>query len=643
MFNIKNIFKSKEKQEQKILVTGCCGFIGSHLVENLIQTTNHEILGVDNFDDYYDVEQKQNNFDRIKSSPKFKFFNESILDTKIIDTEKPDIIIHLAANAGVRNSIENPIKYCRTNIEGHINLLEQAVKNNVERFIYASSSSVYGLNQKVPFSESDTIDMPNSPYAVTKKSMEDFAKLYAQLYNLKTIGLRFFTVYGPYGRPDMAPYKFLRDIYIGQPLTKYGDGSSYRDYTFIEDIVNGIKGALEFKNQKENFSIYNLGNNNTVTLNEFIKVCEDTVNTKAVINQLGAQKGDVPKTMANISKAQQDFNFLPSTSIKVGLAITFNWVKESIDKKLQVLDSNTNSLEDKLAMVERLFKFDRNILNRIGKQNIFDTNRTIEFKEEDKQIKNVVFTSYFTSKADPQWKVIQPGDDINYIKPWYESTKSLNLSGIVVHDGLSEKFIKKYETNKIKFRKYKIGNYSLNDERFIAYYLFLIQSNIENLFMTDGNDVTFTKNPFELIKDNKSVFIGRDDANKVKYSEWMIEATKKFEEGYSIKVPKEYLDMPVYSAGIIGGYIIPIFLLLRQMNNLFFIIDKSNNNNMTALNYSLFKSWRPNINLHNQYTNVITDPKNDEGSSTDTIISGFPLNSEYKKYETDSEAYIIHK
>jgi len=309
----------------KILVTGCCGFIGSHLCEKLLNE-KYIIFGIDNINDYYKVSIKQKNLDILKKYDNFTFYKESIVNTNIVQKTQPTIIVHLAAMAGVRYSLENPCLYIKNNVEGQTNLLEQSVKNNVELFIYASSSSVYGKNTKVPFQENDELNNINSPYAASKRHCEIMANLYNKLYKLPVIGLRFFTVYGPRGRPDMAPYKFLSKILNSEKFDKYGTGESYRDYTYIDDIVNGILGAIKNKNKKT-CEVYNLGNSSPVSLNEFISLCEKVTKKKAKFNQLPDQPGDVPKTYADITKAKRDLDYNPSTTLEKGLTQTFNWLK----------------------------------------------------------------------------------------------------------------------------------------------------------------------------------------------------------------------------------------------------------------------------------------------------------------------------
>ena len=307
--------------KSKILVTGCAGFIGSHVCEFLLKRGD-TVFGIDNINDYYDVSRKILNLEILKKYSNFEFGEEDICTTQVITQWKPDKICHLASMAGVRYSIEHPKLYVKVNIEGFIHILEEARENNIQHIVYASTSSVYGLNKKVPFSETDPIATPNSPYATSKMGMELYAKTYSQLYNLSLIGLRFFTVYGPRGRPDMAPYKFLKAISKGQSIKKYGDGSTSRDYTYIDDIVSGVVAALDNKKGMQ-CEVYNLGNSNPVSLNQFIELCEKVTEKKALYEQLPDQLGDVPHTYADISKAKRDLDYEPKTSLEEGLRKTF--------------------------------------------------------------------------------------------------------------------------------------------------------------------------------------------------------------------------------------------------------------------------------------------------------------------------------
>lgn len=300
-----------------ILVTGCAGFIGSHVCEYLLKHTNTNVYGIDNFEPYYDISLKHKNIELLKKYNNFIFKQDDICNTTIISDIQFEKIIHLASMAGVRYSIENPKKYFNVNVNGFIHILEESVKNNVKQILYASSSSVYGKNKKLPFNEDDPVNLCYSPYACSKLTMEKLATVYHQLYKLSLIGMRFFTVYGPRGRPDMAPRKFMEAIKYGKPIQKYGNGDSYRDYTYIDDIVSGI---IKLSNSDIQCDVFNLGNDKPITLNTFIETCENVIGKKAIINQLGDQKGDVPYTHADISKAKNIVGYSPKYSLEEGLS-----------------------------------------------------------------------------------------------------------------------------------------------------------------------------------------------------------------------------------------------------------------------------------------------------------------------------------
>ena len=301
----------------KILVTGCAGFISFHLINKLCQRGD-EIIGIDNLNNYYSIDKKLNNIKDLEKYPNFSFHQDDLIKTQIMRNHKFDIVVNIGAMAGVRNSLDNPEIYMSTNVEGQIHLLKECVDSGVKHFVYASSSSVYGCNDKVPFSEDDQLNFINSPYACSKACTEMIAKLYNRLYDISVIGLRFFTVYGPRGRPDMAPYKFLTSIMNNLPIDKYGDGNTYRDYTYVEDIVDGIIGAIDNKKNKK-CEVYNLGNGNPIKLNRFIEICEEVTGKNAIINHLPEQLGDVPATYADITKARNDLGYYPKTSFEEGI------------------------------------------------------------------------------------------------------------------------------------------------------------------------------------------------------------------------------------------------------------------------------------------------------------------------------------
>jgi UDP-glucuronate 4-epimerase len=313
----------------KILVTGCAGFIGSHVAEALLKRGD-SVIGVDNLNDYYDVRFKKQNLEILKKLPGFVFYKADICDfkamKKIFEKEKPEKVVHLAARAGVRPSIENPFIYEETNIKGTLNLLELAKEYKVKSFVSASSSSVYGNQKKIPFSETDDVDKCISPYAATKKAGELLCHAYHHLYNMKITCLRFFTVYGPRGRPDMAPYLFVESVLKGAPIKKFGGGKSRRDYTFIADIVKGVIAAVD---QELEFEIINLGNNKPVELNKFISLVEELTGKKAIINPLPMQPGDVDTTYADIRKAKKLLGYHPATDFEESMRQFVEWFRNN--------------------------------------------------------------------------------------------------------------------------------------------------------------------------------------------------------------------------------------------------------------------------------------------------------------------------
>ena len=309
---------------QSLLVTGGAGFIGSHLVEKLV-ADGHEVTVLDNFNDFYDPDIKRSNIAAVLDS--ITLVEGDITDRALVDhvceQGKFDTIVHLAARAGVRPSIDDPEAYITTNINGTYYLLDAARRNGTKRFLFSSSSSVYGLNKKMPFSEEDRIDQTISPYAATKLAGEQLCSNFANLYGIRTVCLRFFTVYGPRQRPDLAISKFTRLIADDQPIERYGDRSTARDYTYVEDIVQGVMGALQY--DQKMFDIFNLGGSETVTLNELIEAVETALDKKATINQQPEQPGDVPKTWADVSKAKRLLGYNPDTPIREGVPKYVDW------------------------------------------------------------------------------------------------------------------------------------------------------------------------------------------------------------------------------------------------------------------------------------------------------------------------------
>ncbi len=330
-----------------ILITGAAGFIGFHLAKYLLQN-GYVVHGVDDLNSYYDVKLKEDRLSILNDTENFTFTKGSIDDVNLLRNEFKknnfQYVVNLAAYAGVRHSIEKPQDYIDANITGFNNILNLSNEFKIEHLIYASSSSVYGTNQKIPFSEEDNVDHPVSLYGATKKANELMAHCYSHLFKLPTTGLRFFTVYGPWGRPDMALFKFTKAIYNNKPIEVFNHGKHFRDFTYIDDIVISIAKLLEEKpkNKNTNFdfinpspsiseapwTIFNIGNNETIGLLEFIKIIEETIGKKAKIKYLDFQLGDVESSYSDTSKLKQITGFKPYTSINDGIKNFVNWYKE---------------------------------------------------------------------------------------------------------------------------------------------------------------------------------------------------------------------------------------------------------------------------------------------------------------------------
>ncbi|MFO7829332.1 MAG: NAD-dependent epimerase [Bacteroidales bacterium] len=347
---------------QKVLITGTAGFIGFHLTRELLKK-GYEVVGFDNINDYYDVNLKygrlhesgipkeQIQYNQKVSSQKYdhyQFIQLNLEDKeniyRLFETEKFDAVVNLAAQAGVRYSLQNPHAYIESNILGFTNILEACRHNDIKHLVYASSSSVYGLNEQMPFSVNDNVDHPISLYAASKKSNELMAHTYSYLYQIPTTGLRFFTVYGPWGRPDMALFLFTKAIVEGKAIDVYNHGNMQRDFTYIDDIVSGIVKVLENPPKaKESidlpsesvapYKIYNIGNNAPVKLMDFIQAIEDELGIKAEKNLMPIQPGDVEKTWADVSGLMDDFNYKPDTDIRVGVKNFIAWYKDFYDIK----------------------------------------------------------------------------------------------------------------------------------------------------------------------------------------------------------------------------------------------------------------------------------------------------------------------
>ncbi|SDW94056.1 UDP-glucuronate 4-epimerase [Acidaminococcus fermentans] len=320
---------------KKILITGAAGFIGYHLAKRLL-SLGVQVVGLDNMNAYYDVQLKKDRLARLELYPAFSFTQGDLADgetvNRIFEEFRPDIVVNLAAQAGVRYSIDHPREYIDSNIIGFFNILEACRHYQPEHLLFASSSSVYGNQKKTPFATTDNVDHPISLYAATKKSDELMAYTYCHLYGIPSTGLRFFTVYGPFGRPDMAYFKFTNKIMKGEPITIFNQGDMYRDFTYVDDIVTGIQNMLccppKPNGEGDRYKIYNIGNNHPEKLMTFIETLEKALGKTAEKEYMPMQPGDVYQTYADVSELEKDFGFRPSTSIAEGLGKFARWYRE---------------------------------------------------------------------------------------------------------------------------------------------------------------------------------------------------------------------------------------------------------------------------------------------------------------------------
>ena len=319
---------------KNILVTGGAGFIGSHLVDRLLSESEWQVSVVDDFNNFYDPTIKRANASSHRKNSNYQLFEADIRDKtaleNIFSENGFDCIVHLAARAGVRPSLDQPLLYAETNINGTMNLLELAREHGVKQFVFGSSSSVYGINAKVPFSEDDPIRQPISPYAATKAAGELLCHTYTHLYGIRCVCLRFFTVYGPRQRPDLAVHKFARLISEGKPIPVFGDGTTRRDYTFIDDIIAGVRAAIDY--EKSDYEVINLGESRTVELRELISIIEKELGATAKIDRQPLQPGDVPQTFADVTKARRVLGYNPQTQIEDGIHRFLDWFRSGSQK-----------------------------------------------------------------------------------------------------------------------------------------------------------------------------------------------------------------------------------------------------------------------------------------------------------------------
>ncbi len=317
---------------KQVLVTGGAGFIGSHLCERLLRQ-GYGVINLDNFNPYYDPKRKWKHIQKALDHPSYHLFVGDIRDNRVLaqitkEQGKIDIIYHLAAMAGVRQSLKDPMEYVSVDIGGTVSMLEYAKAHEVERFVFASSSSVYGKNAKLPYSEDDPLEGQVSPYATAKRAGELYCQTYSEIYAIPTVALRFFTVYGPRQRPEMAIHSFTRQIIEGKPITVFGDGTTARDYTYIDDVVDGIEKAMGYDHL--GYEVFNLGNNHTIQLHELIALLERAIGKKAMIDRQPLQLGDVEMTCADIRKPSRFLGYAPSVDIERGVARFVEWFREEM-------------------------------------------------------------------------------------------------------------------------------------------------------------------------------------------------------------------------------------------------------------------------------------------------------------------------
>ena len=317
---------------KRFLITGGAGFIGSHLVDRLLATDVEHVTVVDDFNDFYDPEIKRINIRRHLEDSRYQLAEVDIRNAKALDqalaNNNFDCIVHLAARAGVRPSLTQPQLYNETNVNGTLNLLEFARQHDIKQFVFGSSSSVYGINAKVPFSEDDPIRQPISPYAATKGAGELLCHTYSHLYGIRCVCLRFFTVYGPRQRPDLAIHKFAKLISEGKPIPVFGDGTTRRDYTYVDDIIDGVVAAINY--DKSDYEVINLGESRTVELRELIALLEKELDAHAIIDRQPPQPGDVPQTFADITRARKLLGYNPVTQIEEGLRKFVDWFRGNL-------------------------------------------------------------------------------------------------------------------------------------------------------------------------------------------------------------------------------------------------------------------------------------------------------------------------
>jgi UDP-glucuronate 4-epimerase len=578
---------------RRILLTGAAGFIGFHLADLLHRMYPYDqVIGLDNFNDYYDVELKHMRSNLLRRNHNMTVIRGDACDEALIQSlfERYNFthVVHMAAQAGVRHSLDHPKAYVTANIMCNVNLLEAIRKHNTRiPFIYASSSSVYGLNTKIPFSETDTVSSPSNVYGATKLTGENLATVYNHLYGISVIGLRFFTVYGPYGRPDMAIFKWADSISRNKPIPLFFKDKMdiKRDFTYVDDIVKGIEASMRlntFELDHNAPQIFNLGNNHPENVDALVSYLAKEMNVSSIQKtMIPLPETDMIITYADIEKAMCLLDFKPSTSLEKGTKEFIQWYKET-------------------------------------------------YWPED-----IVFTTYFTGKEHPERQYLVDNDSFEQMRIWYESVHALGLHAIIFHDSLNEDFVNKYVTPNVRFVKVKLGPRSNNDERFFIYERFLnerIKLNPawapKRVLMTDLFDVKFNKNPFDFMRlheqennlqnnsNTEFLFIGSEE-ELIRNNQWL-------QTRLSECASKEWqflMDTKLLNPGIVGGKVSTLLRFLPVYNE--------------AMRNAPVKA-----NCNTPMFNIVIRQAPDWN---DSIVTGTPFHTEFKKEDWSPAFYIKHK
>jgi UDP-glucuronate 4-epimerase len=572
-------------QGRRILVTGAAGFIGYHLSHLLKNEFGDIVIGLDNFNDYYSVELKRMRANLLKTQ-NVTIIEGDVCDEVLVDglfrEYKFTHVVHLAAQAGVRYSLDNPKAYVTANVMCHLNLLEAIRRyDTTVPFIYASSSSVYGLNDKIPFSEDDSVTKPSNVYGASKIAGEHMSSVYNHLYNIPVIGLRFFTVYGPLGRPDMAVFKWADLIAKNSPIPLFYKDEVVikRDFTHVSDIVQGIEKTLRlntFEIDNNAPQVFNLGNNHPESVDSLVSYLADGMKSEVKKRMMPLPETDMVATFANIDKAMSLLDFKPRVSLREGVSDFIQWFKDT-------------------------------------------------YWPED-----IVFTTFFSGKKDPERDIFIQQEFFK-IKEWYDSVHSLNLHAIIFHDNLNQEFVDQYTTTNVRFVQVTLGPRSLNDERFFIYRKFLserIRLNPEwapkRVIMTDLFDVKYNKNPFDFMRQyeerhpdqSDNLFIGSEETT-IAENEWsQTRLNQCIQEDWDFLKPTQLLN-----PGIVGAKVSTMMNFLKVYNKEMKGAPVSANCNTPMFNFVIRQSTELNS----------------------RIVTGSPFHSEFRKEDYSPEYFVKHK